>query len=273
MAVGPLLTYGKDAAVRLARAAFFPVLAAIVVVAVAVALGLKNPWALVAAGIATCGLAAALGDLVRSAIHRSRFHPENLFTASLRVLDSNHRRYGGQIVHVGILMIVLGITGSSLFQDKQTFSLTRGQSVDFAGRTLTLVEVKQVRDVNFDAVQAVLTLTDRNGESSALNPQIRKYSKWEQLNSEVSIRSTWREDVYTTLASVDEQGQVTIQAIVNPLVSWIWTGGLVLTLGGIVALLPRVIPLPAPIAAATTTTQLRIVRSTSRPAGSVHAST
>jgi cytochrome c-type biogenesis protein CcmF len=137
---------------------------------------------------------------------------------------------------------VVGITASSLFEKNQTFAMKVGESVQFEGRTLTLAGLKPAREVNFEALQATLTVTDASGVTDNATPQIRKYDKWEHLNSEVSIRSNWREDVYLTLAAYDGQGGVTIQAIINPLVSWIWTGGIVLTIGAVVGLLPRVLP-------------------------------
>jgi cytochrome c-type biogenesis protein CcmF len=241
MAVGPLLVYGKDAARRLLIGAMIPTVAAVLIIVIALVLGLRNIWALLAAGIVACAIATILVDLVRSFIVRMHSHDENPLTALIKLLDSNHRRYGAQTVHVGILMIVVGITGSSLFEQKQTFTMRPSETVEFAGRKLTLIEVKPVREVNFEAAQAVLTMSGPNGATS-LNPQIRKYEKWDQLNSEVSIQSNWRQDVYVTLAAVDPNGGVTIQAIINPLVSWIWTGGIVLTIGAIVGLLPRLLP-------------------------------
>ena len=83
----------------------------------------------------------------------------------------------------------------------------------------------------------------RSGKVSAFKPERRFYDKAEEANSEVAIGSTWKEDVYFTLAGWEQNGQVSaIQAIVNPLVSWIWTGGIVMAAGAIFCLLPRLIP-------------------------------
>jgi cytochrome c-type biogenesis protein CcmF len=242
MAVGPLLIYGKDASTKLIHGSIVPLIVAVATVATFVVMGLKNVWALIAAAIVACALASILIDLVRTTAARVRSHGENPITALIRLLDANHRRYGGQVVHVGMLMIVVGITASSLFEKNQTFAMKVGESVQFEGRTLTLTALKPAREVNFEALQATLTVTDASGVTDNATPQIRKYDKWEQLNSEVSIRSNWREDVYVTLAAYDGQGGVTIQAIINPLVSWIWAGGIVLTIGAVVGLLPRVLP-------------------------------
>jgi cytochrome c-type biogenesis protein CcmF len=250
MAVGPLLVYGKDAANRLIKEGLVPALFALVTVVFFIVTGLHNIWALIAAAVAAATFASVGLDLIRSTLARAKAHGENIATALAQLVDSNHRRYGGQIVHIGTILIIVGITGSSLFNQKETFSMKPGESVQFAGRTLTLAAVKPASGVNYEAVQAVLTFSNPGKDDLLLTPQIRQYNKWEeQANSEVSIRSTWREDVYVTLAAYDEHGSVTIQAIINPLVSWIWAGGIILTLGGIVSLLPRVLPHAAPVAA------------------------
>lgn len=243
MAVGPLLVYGKDAARKLARDLAGPTLFAAGVVVALYLYGVHNAWALIAGAIAAISFGSILVDLVRSTIIRVRSHNQNAISAILHLLDSNHRRYGGQIVHVGMILIIVGITGSSLFNQKETFSMKPGQSVQFAGRTITLSDVRNVPGGNFSALQATLLLSTNNAEQDILKPQIRQYSKWEeQMSSEVSIRSNWREDVYVMLAASDGDGGVTVQAILNPLVSWIWTGGFILTVGGIICLSPKLIP-------------------------------
>ena len=90
--------------------------------------------------------------------------------------------------------------------------------------------------------EANLTAIDADGRSITLKPQRRVYDKWEeQTSSVVAIGSNWKRDLYLNLAGWDEDGQnVAIQAIVNPLVNWIWAGGWVLTIGALICLIPRV---------------------------------
>ncbi len=239
MATGPVLAYGKESGAKLARGLLAPAMIAASAVIVAAALGLRNIWALVTTAISALAISTIVLDLFRTVIVRMRTQHEGIAGAVLAQLENSHRRYGAQIVHVGVIMMVIGVTGSSLFQQKGTFELKKGESVQFAGRTILLSSMDQVQDVNFDALQATLMLTEADGTETSLKPQFRRYNKWEeQLNSEVSIVSNWREDVYVTLAASDGAGGVTIQAMVNPVVSWIWTGGITLSLGAIVAMIP-----------------------------------
>jgi cytochrome c-type biogenesis protein CcmF len=241
MSVGPLLAYGKDAAKKLAKGMILPVLFAAAVVTTCTLSGLRNAWALIAAAIVACAVANILADIVGGVMHFALLDQINPFAALIRLFIVNHRRYGAQLTHVGMLMIVAGVVGSSVFSQKDTFAMKEGDSVSFAGRSITLVSVDEAHQEIFQALQATLRITDSSGVRE-LHPQIRQYAKWEELSSQVSIRSTLREDLYLTLAATDGNGGVTIQAIVNPLVSWIWIGGIVLSAGAIIALIPRITP-------------------------------
>jgi cytochrome c-type biogenesis protein CcmF len=143
---------------------------------------------------------------------------------------------------MGMVLMVVGITGSSVFSDKQTFQLNAGQSTDFDGFKLTLNSVSESRRVNYVATEADVTATDAQGNSMNLRPQRRVYDKWEeQTSSIVAIGSNWKRDLYVSLAGWDEGGtNVALQVFVNPLMKWIWTGGWVLAIGTIVCMVPSI---------------------------------
>ena len=249
MAVGPMLVYGGDAAKRLVRGLIVPAILAVAIVAFAFVRGLHNGWALIATGIASLGVAAVLADFFAAIVHHVR-NGEMPIAAIVRIIDGNHRRYGGQLAHLGMLMILVGIVGSSLFTQKESFELKENQTAQLGGFTLRFEKLEMVQQANFMGYEAVVHVTDRNGSASTLRPQIRKYDKAEQNNSEVAIQSSWRGDLYLTLAGF-ENDIAGIQAIVNPLVGWIWIGGIVMAAGAVLCLLPRLIPikLPEPVEA------------------------
>jgi cytochrome c-type biogenesis protein CcmF len=240
MAIGPLLSYGKEAGRRLARGSLIPALAAIVAGVAVWACGFHSAWAVACAAIAAAAVTAAGIDFGRMLIARSR--DENPLLALFRLIDGNHRRYGGQLVHMGMLLVMIGVTGSSVFSTNQTLQLTPGHSTGFAGFKLTLNSIAQGRGVNYMMTEANLTASDAAGTSITLKPQRRVYDKWEeQTSSVVAIGSNWKRDLYLNLAGWDEDGRsVAIQAIVNPLVNWIWAGGWVLTIGVLICLIPRI---------------------------------
>ncbi|MHC4413769.1 MAG: heme lyase CcmF/NrfE family subunit [Planctomycetota bacterium] len=243
MAIGPVLAFGKSAAGKIARSLVVPGLAALTVTAVVGIVATHNLWALVCVALVTLGTFAVIVDFVRSVSARRRSTGENPVAAAVRLIDRDHRRYGGQLAHLGIMMIVVGIAGSSLFADEQTHRLRPGETVEAGRYTVTFVSLDQVREVNFTAVQAAVKLTGPDGEATTLYPQRRFYDTWDEPNSEVALRSNWRDDVYLTLAGWEAGGAVTaIQVRVNPLVLWIWIGGIVLAAGGLFCVLPRLLP-------------------------------
>jgi cytochrome c-type biogenesis protein CcmF len=251
MAMGPVLAFGKSAASKIARALMLPaIITAIVTVIVAIVFTL-NFWALLCTAICSLGTFAVIVDFARTTSARRRSTGENLFFASLRLIDKDHRRYGGQFAHLGVMLLVIGVAGSSLFDVEETHRLQPGQSVMVDGNQLTFVRLDEKRMANYTAIQAVVALTDRDGRTFTLSPQRRFYDSWsDQPNSEVSILTTWKEDVYVSLAGWEDRGAITaIQVKINPLVVWIWIGGIVMVLGATFSALPRLLPQAKPAVA------------------------
>jgi len=247
MATGPLLSsVGQDAIRKLLRGLTIPLATAIVVCGGLWAMEIRSVWALAAAAAATAVVSAILADLCLCVWTRHGQSGENLLVAAVRVIDGNHRRYGAHIVHAGIALIVIGVAGSSIYGTESKVSLKPGESVDVNRYTLTLHSIDSRRAENYGAAIARVTMLDRaSGAIRELQPQHRTYDKGGQTMSEVAIRSNWREDLYVTVLGADDDGSVAFRVIVSPLVSWIWTGGLVLTVGAVFGLLPRFLPLRA----------------------------
>lgn len=256
MALGPMLVYGADAGKKLLKSVTVPILLAVAAVGYAWTRGFRDVFSLGCVAIVVVALSAIVIELIRATIIRAREHHENPIVALARLIDTSHRRYGGQIVHVGVIMIVVGITGSSLFGAKETYTLKPGESVTLRNHTVTFVSLDEVRKANYTAIDATVKVVNPAGEESTLHPQRRFYDKSEEANTEVAIQTSLKSDVYLMLAGWEQGGALTaIQVIINPLVSWIWIGGIVLTVGSIVSLMPRLLPVkqgvesPAPVKA------------------------
>jgi cytochrome c-type biogenesis protein CcmF len=248
MAISPLLSGGSQVMKKFARNLGLPLVMAAVAVAVLWALRVHSAWAL-AAGIVGATLAGSIAvDLVTAVRARQKNTHETLGVALLRLLDANHRRYGSHVVHSGIVMIVAGITGSSLYSVKQLVPLSPSQTATVGNYALTLGNLHEVRESNYTAVQANLLIVDPNGHQDLLYPERRFYDKAEEASTQIALRSNWSEDLYVTLAGWEQGGQTaTFQVIVNPLVRWIWAGGVVMVLGAIGCLLPRFVRKGQPV--------------------------
>jgi cytochrome c-type biogenesis protein CcmF len=245
MTLGPVLAFGKAAAGRIARSLVVPGAGALVVTAIVATLTI-NPWALVCVALTALGTLNVIVDFGRCVSGRRRSTGEGLAPAAIRLIDRDHRRYGGQLTHLGMMMVVVGVAGSSLFGVEETLRLSPGETGRVGSYAVTFGALEEVREVNFTAVQAGVTLAAPGGEVVVLHPQRRFYDTWkDDPNSEVAIRSSWREDVYVSLAGWERSGDDTIAAIqirINPLVLWIWIGGIVMTLGALLCMLPPLLP-------------------------------
>jgi len=246
MAFGPLLVYGKGSEEHLRKHVRPPLIGGAVVAAVVgIFWRVGHPWGLITAFIVGTAVVAVLWDLLATITRRMKSASEHPAMAVLRTIDGNHRRYGGQTVHVGMLMLMVGVAGSSLYGTKNQVQLTGGETKQIAGDwRVRLDNIAEVRGANYLAVEATVTVTDPNGNlATTLRPQRRFYDKEENSNSEVANWSTWRRDAYVTLAGWEDGGRlVALEGFVSPLVAWMWAGGVVMTVGGLVCLLPRLIP-------------------------------
>jgi cytochrome c-type biogenesis protein CcmF len=268
MAHGPVLVYGKSAWQKISQAMIFPGVMAIAASMCMIAL-MWDSWAdsfaalfaletfseemrheffsaiiaLIVTFISTLGAGAVVVSFSRSMCARCRNTGENWLIASVRLIDKDHRRYGGQLSHLGLMLIVVGVAGSSLFNSQSLHKIQIGESVEIGSNTLTLESLHERYEANYGAVEAVVTLADRNGDSVTLKPQRRFYNGWEdQPNSQVAVLSSWRKDIYLSLVGWEEGGSITaIQVVANPLVVWIWIGGVVTVLGGVLSCLPQLL--------------------------------
>lgn len=248
MSVGPLLTYGKDAGRALARGLILPGIAAAVVLVVSLAMGLTDVWALACAVITAVAVASVCVGITKAVQQRRKIENEGPLTAILRIIDGNHRRYGGQFVHMGMIMFMVGVAGSSLFGVTQNYELAPGESANIGGHTATFSGLRQNRYANYTAIEAHVSLAPPDGGAiQELHPQLRFYDKSEQRSAQIALSSSLTQDIYLTfVGQVKGTQSVVIQAIVNPLIAWIWIGGIVMSLGAVFCLMPRLIKQTSP---------------------------
>lgn len=149
----------------------------------------------------------------------------------------NKRRYGGFIIHAGVVSVFVGIIASSFFSNDQFFTLEQGEKIDFQNYTLHFRKLTQRQDPEKQVVTAHLDIF--NGDKKfQLLPEKHFHHKAEQPMTEVKISSTLKEDVYVVLSAWDDQGRATFHVFINPLVQFIWIGIAIMVIGGIFVLFP-----------------------------------
>ena len=239
MGIGPVIAWRRATPRNLWRAFAWPVGSALVAGVVLLVGGIPfgGAW------VAFVGGVFALGTIVqefwRGVRARQAMLHESAPRALGRLVGKNRRRYGGYIIHVGIVSIFVGIAASSVFRIEAQQTMKVGDEMRVGRYTLRYDRIDSQENGHVARTAAVLPVFVDGRQIDTLMPEKRFYKKPKQPTTEVANRSTLREDLYVVLGSYDPQTQlVTIQAYVNPLVVWIWLGGLILALGTAVAVWP-----------------------------------
>ncbi|MGH9460170.1 MAG: cytochrome c-type biogenesis CcmF C-terminal domain-containing protein, partial [Vicinamibacteria bacterium] len=150
----------------------------------------------------------------------------------------NTRRYGGYIVHLGMVLIFVGIAGSAFNIDRQA-DLLPGESLAIGDYSVKLVRIDDGRTPNYDWAATVLEVSKSGEVLGEFDPQKHFYRASEQPTSEVRRYSTFREDLYLVFSGMTDENKATVQVYLNPLVRWVWIGGIVMFLGTIVVMVPN----------------------------------
>ena len=234
----PLIGWRKASRENLVRNAVIPVGAALAVAAVIYWQGVRSPPALLAFPSMAFVAAASLQEFYRGVRARVRGQRDSRLWALPRLVWSNKPRYGGQIVHLGLIIIAMGVASYFMYSTSASGVLAPGESLSVGGYELTFngLEVRSTESKDVAAASLVVT---RDGEpDGTIAPEMVLYRAQQSVTANVGLRSGLREDLYVVLSSIGEDGRATIQAFVNPLVTWIWIGGGVMLAGTAIAFWP-----------------------------------
>ena len=245
--IGPLIAWRKASTSNLKRHFIFPCAAGITTGAILIALGMRNGYALVAYTLAGFVTGTITQEFYKGIGARRSIHGESLALAAVRLVARNRRRYGGYIVHAGIVILFSAFAGLAFKKDHDV-SLKAGETkelVDPLGhrwrfvsqgvstsetlnRFVTAIGLEVFRD---GVRQGIVTSEKRQHFDSNKQPQF-------EPSTEVGIRSSAALDLYVVLAGVrDDTAELRISF--NPLVVWVWIGGMVMAIGGLIVMWPQ----------------------------------
>src|SRR5882672_11186427 len=239
MGVGPLIAWRRASLENLKKNFLWPVVLGVAAAAAAFVLGVRS--ALAALTLATTVfVGTTIGvDFVRATRARLRVG-EALVPAVGGLLRRHNRRYGGFVVHLGILLIALGVTGSHAWSVQTEATLRRGETAELAGYRFRFDGLAASEESNHDKVTATFTVSNHRYSNAVLQPAKKFYPQEQSPIAYVDYRLGLKEDLYLVLGDFARDGsQATVKVQVNRLVSWIWIGGVVLTLGALLAILPE----------------------------------
>ncbi len=241
MGVGPLLGWRHTSAAAFRKQFTWPLIAA-AAVAVLVFVIARSMYPII--GLAICAFVTAtiVQEYVRGVNARRRTSGDNVFTAMGHLWSRNGRRYGGYIVHLGIVLIGVAVIGNEFYQQTKNVTLAPGETAQVAGYTLEFAGLESDRQSNLTEFGArVIAYDGSNNVIGTVVPKRNVYDKTPDMpTSEVGLRMSPIEDIYVVLNGWEEGGKTaTFTIYINPLTTWMWVGGLVLVLGTLIAAWPH----------------------------------
>ena len=177
-------------------------------------------------------------EFYRGARARITAYQETPVQACIRAIRKNHRKYGGYIVHLGLVAIFVGIAGG-VYREVFEFELKVGQSAQFENYTIQFKGLDQKKTSNQEESYALIDLYQGEKFLREVKPAKFFYFAQQQPSTEVDIYSRVKEDIYFILGSFDPAtNSAKIRVVLQPFIFWLWMGGLILVIGSMIAMSP-----------------------------------
>ena len=248
--IGPLIAWRRASLENLKRQFTGPVIGGVVALALLVALGMRDVYALIAYTLAGFVMTTILQEFTKGVGARRRMYGEGSATALVRLIGRNRRRYGGYIVHVGIVVLFAAFAGLA-FRKEYDVTLKAGETfsaVDPYGKRWTFTSDGVYSSKVLNRYVTGVSLQARPDDDS---PRLIKSEKRQHFDTqgqpsfepstEVGILTRARQDVYVVLAGVTNDAGETAEVRItfNPLVVWVWVGGIIMAMGGLIVMWPQ----------------------------------
>ncbi len=238
MGVGPLLPWRRATPATARRSLWIPAAAGVATVLVLVILGVHKPYPLI--GFALCALVTTgiLSEWYRGtrSLHRSR--GEIYPVAFGRLIWANRPRYGGYIVHLSVVMVALGVIGTSFFNTQKDLILAPGDTAQIQGYEIRYIGTGEEPKSNRTEFTSTVEVYRDGKFLTTLFPKRTFYPSFNMAATQAAIRSTPIDDLYLVPSENLANGSVGFRILVNPLIWWMWVAGPVLVFGTLVSLWP-----------------------------------
>ena len=240
MAVAPALPWRATSGAVIRHRLIIPAWVGALTLVVLVALGFTGFAQLTAFSLGAFAAAAITREFIVGFRAQRRAEPRNWFVVAGSALRGNPRHYGGQIVHLGVVVIAVALAASSSYVVKRDVRLAPGESAVVAGYTVTFLGIRESNTDQKNSVTARVRIQRGDDDLGVYAPSLSTFPNSNQAIGTPSVRTGFGEDVYLTLvSSPTEQGRVSLGVAVNPLILWLWIGGGIMALGTALALLPQ----------------------------------
>ena len=251
MAIAPLSSWGIASWKNLRRLIWRPAVAAVLALIIALIGGIRNPAALLGIFLVALVASVTLYEYYRGVRARSRRDKKGWWNAFVVLTSRNRRRYGGYIIHLGVVMMAIGIIGIEMFQTETQGTIPRGGQLTLGQYTMTYESLAIFDTDDGRNVARAVVSVEKNGKPvGELHPRRDFYYDSQQPMTIPGVRSTIEDDFYVLLVDwmpISSEG-ATFKIYHNPLVKWMWMGAWVFIIGTLVAAWPTQKPEPVPVA-------------------------
>ncbi len=237
MGICPALTWGNTGSRSLLQRLAFPLGVTVAGIPALLAVGVREAYPLLGFLLCIFVGSSVLAEFYRGA--KAAYKQGNpIWKASLLPLLRHRRPYGGYLIHLAVVLIALGVIGSSFYKTEMNISIRPGETVDVGNYTIKYLDSH--RESTPVKERFTVSLEVRQGDKTVAHLKPEKNFHWniEQWVTEVSLHSTLKEDLYVSLIGLAEDGLASLQILISPLVSWIWVGSGLLFVGAMIALWP-----------------------------------
>ncbi len=244
--VGPLIAWRKSSFASLKRAFLLPSIIGAITAGVLLACGVYQLAALLSFALCAFVLATIAIEFWKGANAIRLKEHLGLPRAAFELTWRNTRRYGGYLVHMGIVLMFIGFTGH-VFDQHETHNLGLGENLKFGHYDLKLLTVTNGETPDYEVSHASLEVSKNGRVIDQLEPEVRFYKNSQQQNSMIGIRRRLNEDLYVNFSGVlPDNSKATFQLYINPLVAWVWIGYFALLFGSLICLIPGKVRLQYP---------------------------
>jgi cytochrome c-type biogenesis protein CcmF len=240
MGVGPMIAWRKASWDNLKRNFLWPAVASLVAALILFFWRIRDFLPLLGFTLSAFVLFTILFDTALALRARKRIAGEGIATGLLTLARRNQRRYGGLIVHLGVVLIVLGIAGSMSYSVEREATLQIGEALSVGQYRIQFEGLRGSQQPTHFRVEGSFRVSNQGHEVGVLSPALKFFPAQQSPVGRAVFRSTFAEDLYLILSGFSElqQNRATLKVLLRPLLSWIWLGGVVMALGTIVAVWP-----------------------------------
>ena len=238
--IGPLVAWRRSTPRFLWKTFLHPVLGTLATATLLFALGIRQTLPLMAFSFCSFVIFTMLIEFWRGTMARHRTVGTGYFASLIGLISKNKRRYGGYVVHLGMMVLFVGVTASQAFQTQKTVTLSEGESFEFQEYRLEFVGMTPTYTPNMEQWTTTVRVYQGDRQVDVLRPERRFYKHPEQATSEVDRYTPLKGDLYLVFIDYDSRnGSAIFKAYNNPLVRFVWIGWMVVIFGTGIAALPE----------------------------------